>query len=161
MKGKATTTEETKSSQRIQVSKVAYVGIPYGQPCTTPTAGQARYTTNELHRLPNGFLLSPARPPAAPTNHGNWLRPQKSATPDQRTLLERKKNQKTSHNYIECGYVSQEAAASCSWGRGMNQSEDVSLSVSPFISCFYFCMSLQSLSTEYVCTVPQDSPFLR
>lgn len=76
------------------------MGMPYGQPCTTPTAGQVRYATNELHRLPNGILfclhslqhsLQLPRTTAVPNAE---LRPQTPRQPDLRTFRWRENRNK-------------------------------------------------------------------
>lgn len=143
-KGKATFSEDTRSDRKESFQHVTKgCMIPYGQPCTTPTAGQARYATNELHRLPNGFLVSHARP-AAPANHGQF--PMQSCgvkfrgRPISEHCWREKRTKKQviyTLNAFTCHGKQVHLADEC---RGMNQPEDVSLSVSPFIPRFYFCM---------------------
>lgn len=99
-------------------------------PATTPSAGQARYATNELRRLSNGFrfvlpyppcpLHSPAcfnailsytpyTPP--PTNHGSFPIPEVTAHKiSNRPKYEGEKKESIKQQGI--------AAASCNWVQG-------------------------------------------
>lgn len=148
MKGKATTTGETKSDrkesiqQTLKVTKAAYVirgdaiwTTLYNTNCwpgpirderASPIAERifafscTARSSHEPRAVPNASCGHQIR--GRPISEHCW----REKRTKKQVLITFTCHGKPLHLAVEC--------------RGMNQSEDVSLSVPPFISCFYFCM---------------------